>query len=79
MDELLEYKKAALKLAVVKFLGKGEGYTAKIPGFEGLVVFGDTKTDAVKELGTALEGWIELSLRRGDGLPNLHSKELAHA
>ena len=39
VNGLSEYCKEALKLAVVKNLGSGEGYSAKIPGFAGLVVF----------------------------------------
>jgi predicted RNase H-like HicB family nuclease len=69
--ELNEYKKAALKRAQVKFLGADEGYSARIPGFAGLIVFGQTKREALAELESALEGWIELSLSRGDGLPSL--------
>jgi predicted RNase H-like HicB family nuclease len=72
MNGLAEYCKDALKLAVVKKLGAGEGYSAKIPGFAGLVVFAPTKTEVLRELKSALEGWIELSLSRGDGLPALH-------
>ena len=72
MAELDEYKKAALKLAELKFLGADEGYSAKIPGFAGLIVFGQTKREALAEMESALEGWIELSLSRGDGLPALH-------
>jgi len=74
MDEIGEYQKAALKLAVVKHLGRGEGYSAKIPGFAGLIVFGDSKREALAELESALSGWIEISLRRGDGLPALHGE-----
>jgi predicted RNase H-like HicB family nuclease len=69
--ELDEYKKAALRLAQVKSLGVDEGYSARIPGFAGLVVFGRTKREALAQLESALEGWIELSLSRGDGLPSL--------
>jgi predicted RNase H-like HicB family nuclease len=79
MNELEEYKGAALKLAQVKFLGRGEGYSAKIPGFGGLVVFGDTRGEALAELKSALEGWVEISLRRGDGLPPLRAHALAAA
>ena len=78
MGELREYQKAALKRAVVKYLGRGEGYAAKIPGFAGLIVFGDSKRETLAELESALSGWIELSLKRGDGLPSLHG-ELAEA
>jgi len=46
----------------------------KIPGFAGLIVFGDSKREALAELESALSGWIEISLRRGDGLPALHGE-----
>lgn len=75
MNGLSEYCKDALKLAVVKNLGAGEGYSAKIPGFGGLVVFAPTRAEVVRELKSALEGWVELSLARGDGLPALHALE----
>jgi predicted RNase H-like HicB family nuclease len=78
VDELREYQSAALKRAVVKHLGVDEGYSAKIPGFAGLIVFGDSKREALAELQSALSGWIEISLRRGHGLPALKS-ELAEA
>ena len=74
MDEIGEYRKAALRLAVVKHLGRGEGFLAKIPGFAGLVVFGDSKRQVLAELESALSGWIKISLRRGDGLPALHGE-----
>ena len=75
VNGLSEYGKEALKLAVVKNLGAGEGFSAKIPGFAGLVVFAPTKSEVERELKSALEGWIELSLERGDGLPTLHTLE----
>jgi predicted RNase H-like HicB family nuclease len=75
MNGLSEYCKDALKIAVVKNLGAGEGFSAKIPGFAGLVVFAPTRAEVLAELKSALEGWIELSLERGDGLPALHDLE----
>jgi predicted RNase H-like HicB family nuclease len=72
MNGMSEYCKDALKLAVVKKLGAGEGFSAKIPGFAGLVVFAPTRAEVMNELKSALEGWVELSLARGDGLPALH-------
>ena len=74
VDELRGYQKAALKRAVVKYVGPGEGYSAKIPGFAGLIVFGDSKREALAELQSALSGWIEISLKRHDGLPALHGE-----
>jgi predicted RNase H-like HicB family nuclease len=75
--ELEQYRKTALKLTEVKNLGKGEGYSAKIPGFKGLIVFAETKSAVLAELESALEGWMELSLERGDGLPSLHTESTA--
>jgi predicted RNase H-like HicB family nuclease len=75
VNGLSEYCKDALKLAVVKNLGSGEGYSAKIPGFAGLVVFAPTRAEVVRELKSALDGWVELSLARGDGLPALRALE----
>ncbi len=75
VNGLSEYCKDALKLAVVKKLGAGEGYSAKIPGFAGLVVFAPTRAEVLRELKSALEGWVELSLERGDGLPALRDLE----
>ena len=75
MNGLSEYSKYALKLAVIKKLGAGEGYSANTPGFGGLVVFGSTRAEVMRELKPALEGWVELSLSRGDGLPALHELE----
>lgn len=70
MLKLEDYCDAALKLAEVKSLGPGEGYSAKVPGFPGLLVFGSSRRAALVELKGALEGWVELSLARGDGLPS---------
>ncbi len=76
VNGLSDYCKDALKLATVKKLGAGEGYSAKIPGFAGLVVFAPTRAEVLRELKSALEGWVELSLERGDGLPALHEVEV---
>jgi len=75
MNGLSEYCKEALKLAVVKNLGAGGGCFAKIPGFAGLVVFAPTRIEVVRELKSALEGWVDLSLSRGNNLPSLHDLE----
>src|SRR6058998_1768354 len=72
VDNLTKYRRAALKRAEVKHIGPGDGYSARIPGFPGLIVFGETRRKALVELDSALQGWIELSLTRGDGLPALH-------
>jgi len=74
VDELREYRKAALRRALVTCLRPGEGYSAKIPGFAGLIVFGDSKREALAELEIALSEWIEISLKRHVGLPALHGE-----
>jgi predicted RNase H-like HicB family nuclease len=71
VKELVAYQRTALLNAKLKYLGEGEGYAARIPGFKGLVVFGDTKAQAIRELKSALAEWVLLSLRLGDGLPKL--------
>jgi predicted RNase H-like HicB family nuclease len=76
---LTEYGKEALRRAVIKKLGPGEGFSAKIPGFPGLLVFAPTRAEAWRELESALEGWVQLSLARGDRLPSLHLSEAVAA
>ncbi len=75
MEPLERYQNRALKKATVEFLGRGEGYCGKIPGFSGLIVFGDTKKEVLAELESALEGWMEIALKKGIGLPSLKDEE----
>jgi predicted RNase H-like HicB family nuclease len=63
------YRRQALKLVEVSFLGDNEGFAARIPGFRGLIATGATKRAALEELKTALRDWIDLALKRGLGLP----------
>ncbi len=81
VNELQAYQKAALKLAVISPMTEGGGYSAVIPGFKGLIVFGATIKETRTELASVLEGWIAVSLKRGCGLPTLttESRELATA
>src|ERR1017187_3571714 len=76
MNGMSEYCKDALKLAVVKNLGAGEGFSAKIPGFAGLIVFAPTRPEVMNEFKSAFEGWVGVSLKRGDGLPALRDLEV---
>jgi predicted RNase H-like HicB family nuclease len=64
-----------MKLASVTELGADEGYTARIPGFRGLLATGRTRKEALAELDSALVDWIELALKRGIGLPALRGRE----
>jgi predicted RNase H-like HicB family nuclease len=75
MDTLTSYRKQALKLAAIEALGGGEGYVARIPGFRGLLGTGRTKKETMHDLESALEGWIELALKRGLGLPAVTKRE----
>ena len=69
MEQLIKYRKLALKTAKVVDLGPQEGFAAKIPGFKGLLAVGATKKAALIELESALEEWVNLALKRGIGLP----------
>lgn len=82
MSDLFHYRRMALKMAEIVDLGDGEGYAAKIPGFSGLLAVGANKRQVMSELGTALDDWMSLALKRGLGLPalgpskNLRSRRL---
>ena len=71
------YRREALKLAELTFLGEEEGFAARIPGFRGLIATGETKRQALADLETALADWIDLALKRGLGLPPVHSRSAA--
>jgi predicted RNase H-like HicB family nuclease len=74
MTGMEAYQKAALKLAKISPVVGADCYKAVIPGFKGLIVFGDTVKDTKRELASVLEGWIAVSLRRGYGLPALEPR-----
>jgi predicted RNase H-like HicB family nuclease len=69
------YSRGAMKLAKVTKLRDGEGYVARIPGFRGLLATGTTRKESLTELQDALADWIELSLRRGTGLPPVKQRK----
>ena len=77
MNSLAEYRQTALQKALIRLLRGEEGFSARIPGFRGLIVFGGTELDARNELASALDGWIELSLRQGRGLPAIKATRMA--
>lgn len=74
MTGMEAYQKAALKLAKISTVAGADSYKAVIPGFKGLIVFGETVKDTKRELASVLEGWIAVSLRRGYGLPALEPR-----
>jgi len=67
----------ALKSAEVIDLGDDEGYAAKIPGVAGLMAVGSSKRAALSELGTALDDWMSLALKRGLSLPAVATAQKA--
>ena len=71
MAPLNTYCSQALNHAEIGFLGRDEGYAARIPGFRGLIATGATKKETLAELETVLVDWINLALKRGLGLPPL--------
>jgi len=79
VDNLLKYRRMALKSAEIIDLGEEEGYAAKIPGFAGLLAVGSSKRAALSELGSALDDWMSLALKRGLGLPSVVSSQKVRA
>lgn len=65
---LSDYLAEALRHATFKKLDDG-AHCARIPGCEGLVVFGDTLEQSREELRSALEEWVLLGLKLGHALP----------
>lgn len=79
VDNLLKYRRMALKSAEIIDLGDDEGYAAKIPGFAGLLAVGSSKKAALSELGSALDDWMSLALKRGLGLPAIAAPQKVRA
>ena len=75
VDTLGKYRKQALKLAEIADLGPKEGFAATIPGFRGLIAVGGTKKEAMIELESTLQDWVDLALKRGIGLPKIATKK----
>jgi predicted RNase H-like HicB family nuclease len=79
VNNLLKYRRMALKMAEIVDLGDDEGYAAKIPGFAGLLAVGSNKREAVSELASALDDWMSLALKRGLGLPALSAPKTSRS
>ena len=69
MEGMESYIEAALAKAVFEELEDGEGFCATIPGFQGVLAFTETREGLEEELRSVLEGWIDLGLKLGHGLP----------
>ncbi len=66
---IAEYLGAALKLAHYEL--EDNTFFAEIPGFAGIVAYGDTLEDCRQQLIDVLEGWLLLGIRHGHSLPVL--------
>jgi len=51
-------------------------YYAEIPGFEGIVAYGDTLESCREQLIDVLEGWIIVGIRHGHVLPVVNEIDL---
>jgi len=74
---ITEYIAAAMAKAQFEILEDGEGIYGSIPGFPGLWAEGDTSEECRKELQSALEGWLLLSLSRQMDIPVVEGIDLA--
>jgi predicted RNase H-like HicB family nuclease len=66
----LQYIEAAMNCAVYEKTEDG-GWFASIPGLTGLWATGRSKEAARKDLHEALEGWIEVTAKTGNRVPDV--------
>jgi len=53
-----------------------DGYIAVVPELPGCSAFGETEEEALKEIKTAIELWIEAAKKEGREIPKPMGKEL---
>lgn len=53
-----------------------EGYIAIVPELPGCTAFGETEEEALKEIKTAIELWIETAKKEGREVPEPRGKEI---
>ncbi|WP_456329937.1 type II toxin-antitoxin system HicB family antitoxin [Archaeoglobus sp.] len=56
-----------------------EGYIAVVPELPGCSAFGETEEEALREIKTAIELWIEAAKKEGREIPKPMGKELLKA
>lgn len=56
-----------------------EGYIAVVPELPGCSAFGETEEEALEEIKTAMELWLETAKREGREIPQPRGKELLKA
>ena len=71
IDAVNNYKEAALKTARYELLSGTGMFYAEIPSCRGVWAEGRTKAEALQELKSVLEAWIELRLEQGLSLPKV--------
>ncbi len=64
---ITEYLQSALRKAHYEL--EDGIYYAEIPGFEGVVAYGDTLESCREQLIDVLEGWLIIGIRHGHVLP----------
>ncbi|MGA0555729.1 type II toxin-antitoxin system HicB family antitoxin [Larkinella sp. VNQ87] len=69
-----EYLQSALRKAHYE-LEEGTFY-AEIPGFEGVIAYGDTLEACREQLLDVLEGWLIVGIRHGHKLPIVEGIDL---
>ncbi|HQW50853.1 MAG TPA: hypothetical protein PL082_02245 [Tepidiformaceae bacterium] len=65
---LTDYPASAMERASFKALEDGS-FAGRIPGCDGLVVFGETEQECSDRLRSTLEEWVVLGLKLGHQLP----------
>lgn len=55
------------------------GYIAVVPELPGCSAFGETEEEALKELKTAIDLWVETARKEGRQVPEPEGKELLSA
>jgi predicted RNase H-like HicB family nuclease len=53
-----------------------DGYIAVVPELPGCSAFGETEEEALEEIKTAMELWLETAKRAGREIPQPRGKEL---
>ncbi|RLA93431.1 MAG: type II toxin-antitoxin system HicB family antitoxin [Deltaproteobacteria bacterium] len=54
-----------------------EAYIAEVEELEGCSAFGDTPEQALKEVQTAMQLWLEVAREKGDPIPQPRPRKIA--
>jgi predicted RNase H-like HicB family nuclease len=74
---LIDYIQAAMRRAKYEMLEGNEGFVGRVPGFKGVVGHARTLEACRDDLDGALQAWLLVKLRQGDGdLPVLNGMDL---